>query len=399
MPNLSALRIASGSFSIKSNALKTSKSRCFAITVRRAQRVVPHRVFDHRRRERVKRHEIRHRARLALVLHDERVHDAVSRGQVVPHLRLREHRRDRKLAQVFVQDHRHPGDVLVSHLAKPRGSRLVLQLEEFYRPRHRGTRVERREVDLHELLKIQGPVPVPPRGDRSREDHARGVRSLPDPSQVDPPRDLSDEHRRQTLRAELLVNAQKVDLREVYRLAFHHDLRGHAGDERHELLGPFHADAEVPILVISRRLRRPLDKLGRVLEPEDLVVVLDVVGREEIEHLLLRRVVREVAAAPLERVRELVRLLLHVRDRDRIVDRALLASLVQLRFQLPDGLRLPERVVRDGEVHAAELALDLGEVGDGAFILVRHGPRGPARRVLRRRPEIEHDQRSAPRER
>ena len=55
------------------------------VRVRRAQRVVPAVTLDHRRRQRVERHEVGDRARLVGILHDVRVHHPLAHGEVVLH--------------------------------------------------------------------------------------------------------------------------------------------------------------------------------------------------------------------------------------------------------------------------------------------------------------------------
>ena len=232
------------------------------------------------------------------------------------------------------------------------------------------------EPDLHELLDVERSVPVPSGADGLGEHHARGVRRLPDTAQVDPPGDLADEHGSQSLRSELLVDAQEVDLRQVQLLSLDRQLGGYAGDERDQLTRAHHPHAQVPVLNVPRGLEHPLEELARVLEPEHGVVVLDVVVVEELEDLIVHLLVRYVARAPLERRWQVVPLLLHLVDRHRVVDRALGSGFIELGLELAHRLGLPEGVVLHVvEGHAGKGSASLlGQIrGRGTLmVLVRH---------------------------
>ena len=295
---------------------------------------------------------------------------------MVPRLLLVENRRDGKLLEVVVQQRGHRGHVLVLHRSDPGRGRLLVQPEELYRLAHRHAAVEMGEPDLHELLDVERSVPVPSGADGLGEHHARGVRRLPDTAQVDPPGDLADEHGSQSLRSELLVDAQEVDLRQVQLLSLDRQLGGYAGDERDQLTRAHHPHAQVPVLNVPRGLEHPLEELARVLEPEHGVVVLDVVVVEELEDLIVHLLVRYVARAPLERRWQVVPLLLHLVDRHRVVDRALGSGFIELGLELAHRLGLPEGVVLHVvEGHAGKGSASLlGQIrGRGTLVvLVRH---------------------------
>ena len=88
---------------------------------------------------------------------------------------------------------------------------------------------------------------IPARADRRRQDDACGVQSLPDPQQVAAPRNFFNEDWCEALGAQLLVDAQEVDLGCVEDLLTHAEGDGHAGDEGDELAGFGGADADVPV--------------------------------------------------------------------------------------------------------------------------------------------------------
>lgn len=149
-------------------------------------------------------------------------------------------------------------------------------------------------------------MPVPRRRDGAGQDDAGRVGGVPYPLPVDPPRDLADQDGGEPPRAELLVDAEEVDLGRgdevsvvvvfvvvvaatvatvvaavivvIVVSASDVERRRNGGDESDEpsrlVVGP---DPDVPLPDVSRGRQRPLQEVGRVAEPEGLLVVLDVV--------------------------------------------------------------------------------------------------------------------------
>lgn len=72
-----------------------------------------------------------------------------------------------------------------------------------------------REAHVDELGHVQAAVVVLAHGHRRGEERAGGVQGLEDALQVALPGHLLDEHRGETLRAQLLVHTQEVDLAHV----------------------------------------------------------------------------------------------------------------------------------------------------------------------------------------
>ena len=83
--------------------------------------------------------------------------------------------------------------------------------------------------------------------DRSWENNTSSVQSLVDALEVAATSDLLDEDWREALRAELLVDAEKVDLGRFEGLLTDAQGNGDAGDECNELLGGDGADTDVPV--------------------------------------------------------------------------------------------------------------------------------------------------------
>lgn len=74
-------------------------------------------------------------------------------------------------------------------------------------------------------------MPVPAGGDRGRNHNAGGIRSLPYILKMNTASYLLDHDRRKTLRPELLMDTQEVDLRHSDDIIANTDPRRHAGDE------------------------------------------------------------------------------------------------------------------------------------------------------------------------
>ena len=77
--------------------------------------------------------------------------------------------------------------------------------------------------------------------------------------------------------------------------------------------------------MIPRRCQGPLQELYRVVEPEHVIVVLNVVLREQLVHLLSLRPVHDIHVDPAEPVWKRVWLRLNIGDSFPLIDR-----LVQL---------------------------------------------------------------------
>ena len=187
-------------------------------------------------------------------------------------------------------------------------------------------------------------MPVLGGGDRGGEYDASRVGGLPDVPEMDAARDLLDHDGSEAFGPQLLVHAQEVDLGHGHDLAPDADPSRDAADEGDELLGGAHPDAHtnVPIPEVTRGTESPAQELQRVVEPEHVLVVFHVVGREQVVHLRRHAVVGDIARRPLVSGRQRVRTLLHLRERDRQVDGALPHRRIAQIPELPHRLRLPE---------------------------------------------------------
>mmetsp|Transcript_29490 Transcript_29490/g.93227 ORF Transcript_29490/g.93227 Transcript_29490/m.93227 type:complete len:413 (-) Transcript_29490:30-1268(-) len=355
-------------------------------------------MLEHRRGERVEGEHVRHLllAILAGLLDDVRVDDALSRHEPVRELRLGELRRQLVPPQIGVELGAAGGDVLLLEGSHALGDRLVGERVKLERAHHRHARGEAGEADFDELLGVERPVPVAAARDRPRQHHPGRVGRLEDAFLVDTAGDLSNEHRSEPLRAQLLVHAEEIHLDhrlvahlgraaaaarsrarcaavqvESRQLLLHVDAaragaalallrlvsgrrrarldplavaeevgRGGA-DEGDQLLRLRHPHAHMPVVERAGRLHRPADKVERVVKAEHGVAILDVVFVQQRVELLGLLRVGQVEVRPLEGGRQVVRLRTHLL-RVRRVDGA--AGVVLLCIQRRHWLRVPEGV-------------------------------------------------------
>jgi hypothetical protein len=89
----------------------------------------------------------------------------------------------------------------------------------------------------------------------------------PFPSSRSEKRKHLDEDGGKALGAQLLVDAEEVDLHHGHSRGAHAHAGGHPADEGHQLAVAAHAHAQVPVLAVARREQRPFQKLPRVVEP------------------------------------------------------------------------------------------------------------------------------------
>mmetsp|Transcript_22427 Transcript_22427/g.63649 ORF Transcript_22427/g.63649 Transcript_22427/m.63649 type:complete len:446 (+) Transcript_22427:202-1539(+) len=291
-------------------------------------------VLEHRRGERVEGEHVRHLllAILAGLLDDVGVDDALARHEPVRELRLGELRRQLVPPQVGVELGAAGGDVLLLEGSHALGDRLVGERVELERAHHCHARGEAGEADFDELLWVERAVPVAAARDRPRQHHPGRVGRLEDALLVDAAGDLSDEHRSEPLRAQLLVHAEEVHLdhrlvAELGRaaaaarsrarcaavqvearqlllnvdaaragaalallrlvggrrrarldpLAVAEEVGRGGADEGDQLLRLRHPHAHMPVVERAGRLHRPADKVERVVKAEHGVAILDVV--------------------------------------------------------------------------------------------------------------------------
>lgn len=129
---------------------------------------------------------------------------------------------------------------------------------EFLGHRHRCLVSQMREANVYELLRIDGSMVVAAFAHIAGQRNTRSVRGLPNIKAVHSARDFSDQDGRQSLRSELLVNAQEVDFCHLH--GFVVDVRNHgdAGDKTDQEIAGGCTNSNVPIFVVSRRSESPL---------------------------------------------------------------------------------------------------------------------------------------------
>ncbi len=97
--------------------------------------------------------------------------------------------------------------------------------------------LQTRELDLDKLFRVEGAVVVAVRGHGLGNKHTRSVGSLPNVLLVHATSDLLDEQRSQTHGAELLVDAEEVDLDHLVVFTVSNDVGRDGSDEAYEGLG------------------------------------------------------------------------------------------------------------------------------------------------------------------
>mmetsp|Transcript_40908 Transcript_40908/g.112483 ORF Transcript_40908/g.112483 Transcript_40908/m.112483 type:complete len:252 (-) Transcript_40908:723-1478(-) len=146
------------------------------------------------------------------VLDHVRIDDVGLRQHPVLELGHRELRREEVAAEERVELGGANLAIGLAQLAQAARHGRVGQRIKLESARDGHARREAREADFDELLRVERAVPVPAACDRLWQHDACRVCSLEDLAHVDAPCDLLDEDGRETLGAQLLVDAEEVDL-------------------------------------------------------------------------------------------------------------------------------------------------------------------------------------------
>ncbi|GJD04786.1 hypothetical protein ColKHC_13611 [Colletotrichum higginsianum] len=166
----------------------------------------------------------------------------------MPELVIGELGRHVEALQVLCQQLAGGVNVLLLELAQALGRRGVRQLVLADLVLRLAVGRQRAEADLVQLLPVEGAVEVAARADGLGQHYAARVEALPDAAQVAAARDLLDEHGREALAAQLLVDDHKVDLGAGDDVLAHAQVDGDSRDECDELPGLRRAHTDVPLL-------------------------------------------------------------------------------------------------------------------------------------------------------
>lgn len=264
-------------------------------------------VADDGRRQIVEAEKIGDRAGLLRVLDDVGPDDFGTRQEPVGDLFARPGVGEIELAEVGVEECGDGVDVALLHRSETGGGGVFVDAEQLERAGHGHARLERREAALDQLLRIDGTVPVARRRDGLGQHETGSVLGLKDAGEIDAARDLENENGRESVLAELLVDAEKVDLDGAEGLVVDARLARNGGDDGDELLGGGNAHAEVPVAAPARRFERPGEKCFRIVEAKHVVVVFDIVRGEQRIDLVHVCVVQNVEFTPFERIWQSVR--------------------------------------------------------------------------------------------
>lgn len=103
----------------------------------------------------------------------------------------------------------------------------------------------------------------------SRKDDTCSIDCLPSICEVHASSNLLDEHRRQTVRPQPLVHAEKVDLTHVHDCIMHAYDSRNSSDAGEESSSLFTANSNVPVFDVTWRGQRPSEKVFGVVESSD----------------------------------------------------------------------------------------------------------------------------------
>ena len=103
----------------------------------------------------------------------------------------------------------------------------------------------------------------------SRKDDTCSIDCLPSVCKVNPSSNLLDEHRRQTVRPQLLVHAEKVNLAHLHDCIMHAYNSRNSSDAGEESSSLFTANTDVPVFDVTWRGQRPSEEVFGVVESSD----------------------------------------------------------------------------------------------------------------------------------
>ena len=235
------------------------------------------------------------------VFHNEGLDDPLARqeemSEFIGGLELDVHL---ELGQVFVQLLEDLWDVLLLKWSEPWDAGLIWELVTLDESSHWGLGWETGETNLDKLLGVEGSVPVSGDSDWGWDNNTSCVDGLPHVASVDSSCDLLDQNWSQSFGSQRFVNTQEVDLSLHKFLSSSIDVDWNTGDEAEKLILLSTSNSEQPIFLVAWWSQGPLQELDRVVEPEHVVVVFNIVLSEKIIHFFALLVVFDVDVAPLE---------------------------------------------------------------------------------------------------
>jgi len=180
----------------------------------------------------------------------------------------------------------HLRNVFRLHFSQTPSLSLVWQVVFCDLARLCGVGWERAETDFITLQPVQTTVVVSTGTNRFWQHDSSCVDGVPDLLNIAPASDLLDQHRCQSLRSQLLVDAEEVDFRSFDEVFSHPKVDRDTGDEGDELLRCRDTNTDVPFFEPARRLERPVEEGCGVIKAEHCLTILDVMASKEVINLI-----------------------------------------------------------------------------------------------------------------
>lgn len=205
-----------------------------------------------------------------------------------------------ELFQVVIQKLMNGLDILGFHRSETLNICVLWQFVNLYVPGHRRILWQRREPNLDELLRIKRSVIIGSGCNRRWNNYTSSINSLPNVTSIYSSRNLTNQHWRQSLRSQRLVDTKEVDLCHLQFDAINIHVNWHARDEAEELVLLSTSDSEEPIFVVAGWSKCPLEELDGVIEPKHIIVIFDIVLSQEIVDLFAFCVILNIDITPIK---------------------------------------------------------------------------------------------------
>ena len=213
----------------------------------------------------VKRKEVRNL--VVTVGNNISVNNVLAGHHPVKHLVLGENSSHAIGGQLLVEQLGHRASVLLLHGAEALSGGLRRKVVMTLHHLHGITKAlirlgNSRKLNRNQLLGIDCAVEVICSCERGRNNLPCCVNSLPNIEQVHTPSNFLDEDRRKALFAEILVDAQEVDLADTLRFVAHLRCVRNAANEREQLLVRLPTNSNMPVMNVPRRSQCPPKELN-----------------------------------------------------------------------------------------------------------------------------------------
>mmetsp|Transcript_12682 Transcript_12682/g.20166 ORF Transcript_12682/g.20166 Transcript_12682/m.20166 type:complete len:215 (-) Transcript_12682:1134-1778(-) len=207
-------------------------------------------------RQFIKRDEIRNLLAFRILFHIG-IHDAFLSQKAVLELIQCEMHMQSKLIEIIGQQFMRRLTIRLHHHSQARRLCLGRQFIQLSQSWLGHSFVHRAEANIDQFFRIQRSMPISIGSDRFRQHDTRSVHRLPSFRAVDSARNLLDQHRRHTLTAQLLMNAQEVDLHHIHHSVVYRHRSRYRRNTSTQLPRLNRANTKMPRLEVARHHQRP----------------------------------------------------------------------------------------------------------------------------------------------